>query len=96
MCVCVFFQKQIAGLQMREVRNMPDGTLDMTELRAKLRPTNPLDYESHTLLVCIENTLNYFGGVVLPLEWLDQVLKKFKKQTVHFFVLQIRQKQFSN
>lgn len=60
-------------MQMREVRNFPDGTLDMTQLREKLRPTNPLDFESYTSLVCIENTHNYLGGVVLPLEWLDQV-----------------------
>jgi threonine aldolase len=58
---------------MREVRNLSDGTLNMTELREKLRPINPLDFESYTSLVCIENTHNYLGGVVLPLEWLDQV-----------------------
>lgn len=58
---------------MREVRNLPDGTLNMTELSEKLRPTKPLDFESYTSLVCIENTHNYLGGVVLPLEWLDQV-----------------------
>lgn len=60
-------------MQMREVKNLPDGTLDMTELREKLRPINPLDFESYTSLVCIENTHNYLGGVVLPLEWLDHV-----------------------
>lgn len=58
---------------MREVKNLPDGTLDISELREKFRPTNPRDYESYTTLVCIENSHNYLGGVVLPLDWLDQV-----------------------
>lgn len=65
-------------MQLREVRNLPDGTLDMTELREKLRPSNPHDYESYTTLICIENTVNYLGGVVLPLKWLDQVQNKLK------------------
>lgn len=73
---------QFAGLQMREVRNLPDGSLDMTELREKFRPSNPLDYESHTSLVCIENTHNYLGGVVIPLEWLDQLGKFVKEKNV--------------
>jgi len=67
------FINQFAGLQMREVRNLPDGSLDMSELREKFRPSNPLDYESYTSLVCIENSHNYLGGVVVPLERLDQV-----------------------
>lgn len=58
---------------MREVRNLPDGTLNMIELREKLRPSNPQDYESYTSVVCLENTNNYLGGVALPLEWLDEV-----------------------
>lgn len=58
---------------MREVKNLSDGTLDMTELREKIRPSNPHDHESYTSLVCIENTQNYCGGTVLPLKWLDEV-----------------------
>lgn len=64
---------QIAGLQLREVRNLPDGTLDMTELREKLRPECPDPHEPITSLVCIENTHNYCGGTVLPVEWIEQV-----------------------
>lgn len=58
---------------MREVRNLPDGSFDLSELSEKCRPTNPYDHESYTSLICIENTHNYLGGVVVPLEWLDQV-----------------------
>ncbi|KAF0752618.1 putative low-specificity L-threonine aldolase 2, partial [Aphis craccivora] len=63
---------QFAGLQMREVRNLPDGSFDLSELSEKCRPTNPYDHESYTSLICVENTHNYLGGVVVPLEWLDQ------------------------
>ncbi|XP_026805161.1 probable low-specificity L-threonine aldolase 2 [Rhopalosiphum maidis] len=73
---------QFAGLQMREVRNLPDGSLDMSELREKCRPTNPYDYESYTSLICIENTHNYLGGVVVPIEWLDQLGKFVKEKNI--------------
>uniref|UniRef100_A0A2S2P3L6 L-allo-threonine aldolase n=1 Tax=Schizaphis graminum TaxID=13262 RepID=A0A2S2P3L6_SCHGA len=73
---------QFAGLQMREVRNLPDGSLDMSELREKCRPTNPYDYESYTSLICIENTHNYLGGVVVPIEWLDQLGKFVKERNI--------------
>lgn len=67
--------KQIAGLQLREVRNLANGTLDMKELSEKLRPESPDPHEPYTSLVCIENTHNYCGGTVLPIEWIDQVTK---------------------
>lgn len=67
------FVEQIAGLQLREVRNLDDGTLDMAELREKLRPKFPDPHEPFTSLVCIENTHNYCGGTTLPVEWIDQV-----------------------
>lgn len=45
----------------------------MADLKEKIRPVNPNDYESYTSLICIENTHNYCGGRVLPLKWLDEV-----------------------
>lgn len=60
---------------MREVRNLDDGTLDMTELLGKIRPEFPDPHEPYTTLVCIENTHNYCGGTILPIEWIDQVTK---------------------
>ncbi|KAE9541148.1 hypothetical protein AGLY_004393 [Aphis glycines] len=73
---------QIAGLQMREVTNLNDGTLDMTELIGKLRPEFPDPHEPYTTLVCIENTHNYCGGTVLPIEWIDQLGKLTKKRNI--------------
>lgn len=66
-------------MQLREVRNLNDGTLDMKELREKLRPEHPDPHEPYTSLVCIENTHNYCGGTVLSVEWIDQVLTTRKK-----------------
>ncbi|XP_027853847.2 uncharacterized protein LOC114132555 [Aphis gossypii] len=73
---------QFAGLQMREVRNLADGSFDLSELSEKCRPTNPYDYESYTSLICVENTHNYLGGVVVPLEWLDQLGKFVKEKNI--------------
>ncbi|XP_022162897.1 probable low-specificity L-threonine aldolase 2 isoform X1 [Myzus persicae] len=73
---------QIAGLQMREVRNLDDGTLDMTELLGKIRPEFPDPHEPYTTLVCIENTHNYCGGTVLPVEWIDQLGKLTKERNI--------------
>lgn len=66
-------------MQLREVKNLPDGTLDMTELQKKLRPLNPDPHEPYTSLVCIENTHNCCGGTVLPLEWIKQVMKHYSR-----------------
>ncbi|XP_015373180.1 PREDICTED: probable low-specificity L-threonine aldolase 2 [Diuraphis noxia] len=72
----------VAGLQMREVRNLDDGTLDMTELLGKIRPEFPDPHEPYTTLVCIENTHNYCGGTILPIEWIDQLGKLTKERNI--------------
>uniref|UniRef100_A0A2S2QXR1 Low specificity L-threonine aldolase n=1 Tax=Sipha flava TaxID=143950 RepID=A0A2S2QXR1_9HEMI len=73
---------QIAGLQLREVKNLVDGTLDMTDLRGKLRPECPDPHEPFTSLVCIENTHNYCGGSALPIEWIDKLGKFLKERNI--------------
>ena len=65
---------KIAGVHHRSVRNLPDGTFDLNEVRTKLHdPTNDDDHEAWTSLVCIENTHNKAGGKTVPLEWIMQV-----------------------
>lgn len=62
---------QLGGVHHRTVRNLPDGTFDLEELRSLVRPDH-----SHfpvTTLVCVENTHNMCGGKVLPLDWLDKL-----------------------
>ncbi|VVC40106.1 Hypothetical protein CINCED_3A012779 [Cinara cedri] len=73
---------QIAGLQLREVRNMADGTFDMAEFLEKLRPEGPDPHEPYTTLVCVENTHNYCGGTILPIEWIDQLGKFVKERNI--------------
>ena len=62
---------QFGGVNLREVKNNPDGTFDISELKDKIR-TNCF-YEPKTSLICVENTHNLFGGKVVPQEWLDEV-----------------------
>ena len=66
---------QIAGVHPRTVRNLPDGTFDLKEVRSKRH--DPYDNDPHeawTSLICIENTQNKCGGKVLPLEWIKEVI----------------------
>lgn len=63
---------QIAGVQIWPLRNKPDGTFDLDEMEEKVR-NHEDDHEPKTSLICVENTQNWCGGKVLPLEWLDDV-----------------------
>lgn len=63
---------QIAGVQIWPLRNKPDGTFDLDEMEEKVRDHED-DHEPKTSLICVENTQNWCGGKVLPLEWLDDV-----------------------
>ena len=59
------------GVHPRTLPNNADGTIDLTLLRAKIR-TEDIHFPV-TKLICLENTHNYCGGKILPLEYLDQV-----------------------
>jgi threonine aldolase len=52
--------------------NKPDGTFDLEKMEERVRDTSD-DHEPVTSLICVENTQNWCGGKVLPLEWLDDV-----------------------
>lgn len=62
---------QIAGVPMTQIENKPDGTFCLTELRKKIRGLDI--HEPITSLVMIENTHNYCGGKVLPLDWIENL-----------------------
>lgn len=61
-CVCVSLQFEgggaamLAGVPTRVVANQKDGTLDLKEVEAAIRPVD--DHQPTTRLVCIENTHN--------------------------------------
>lgn len=54
---------QIAGVQSSLIKNNPDGTFSLDELREKIRK-NPDCHEPITSLIIVENTHNMCGGKV--------------------------------
>ncbi|XP_062930635.1 threonine aldolase 1 [Mobula hypostoma] len=64
---------QIAGIYSRVIRNLPDGTFDLSELESNIRHDYPDLHVTRTSLICLENTQNMKGGRVLPLSFLQQV-----------------------
>ncbi|XP_026686887.1 uncharacterized protein R102.4-like isoform X1 [Diaphorina citri] len=63
---------QIGRVLMRGVTNQKDGTFDLDEMEAKFSTADNIHCAS-TSLVCVENTHNYCGGTVLPMQWLREV-----------------------
>ncbi len=65
----------LGGVAYHPILTSPDGTLPISRLASAIRPA----YDSHqalTKLICLENTHNRCGGVVLPLSYMAE-LKAF-------------------
>uniref|UniRef100_U5ERL8 Putative threonine aldolase n=1 Tax=Corethrella appendiculata TaxID=1370023 RepID=U5ERL8_9DIPT len=62
---------QIAGVSLNQIKNKPDGTYCLDEMKKKFRGLDL--HEPITSLVCVENTHNMCGGKVLPLNWLNEL-----------------------
>lgn len=63
---------QLGGIHPRTVRNLPDGTLDLDEVKSKIYlGSDP--HKAVTRLVCVENTHNATGGQVIPVEYMDKL-----------------------
>jgi threonine aldolase len=61
----------LGGVHPHTIRNQPDGTLDLAEIEDAIRGDN--EHYPATRLVCLENTHNFCGGRVLPVEYMDTV-----------------------
>jgi threonine aldolase len=61
----------LGGIMPHLVRNRPDGTIDLGELAAAIRPDDI--HQPRTRLICLENTQNRCGGVPLTVEYTRQV-----------------------
>jgi len=61
----------LGGLIMKTVRNDPHGGLNLGDVRAAIRPPN--DHFARTGLICVENTHNLCGGMVLNEEDLSAI-----------------------
>lgn len=58
---------QFGGCSPRTVPNLADGTFDLDLARAAIREDDV--HEPITRLICVENTHNFCGGCVLPLQF---------------------------
>lgn len=61
----------LAGVHSFVLPNRPDGTLDLSMVRAALRDDHDPHYPKSRLLM-LENTQNRCGGVVLSVEYMEQ------------------------
>ena len=59
----------VGGVQPNTVPNQPDGTLDLDEVRERIRSDN--DHFPVTRLIALENTHNRCGGRALRPEYVD-------------------------
>eukprot|EP00388_Colpodella_angusta_P007942 GDKJ01022040.1.p1 GENE.GDKJ01022040.1~~GDKJ01022040.1.p1 ORF type:complete len:386 (+),score=74.89 GDKJ01022040.1:1-1158(+) len=60
------------GVHPRTVRNLPDGTLDLADLKSKFRDSSNVHFPV-SKLICLENTHNLLGGCVIPLEHIKDI-----------------------
>jgi threonine aldolase len=72
----IFFYEQggsaaIAGIHSRTISNQPDGTVDLGELEAAIRPDDP--HFPRTRLIALENTHNRCGGAPLTVDYMRSV-----------------------
>lgn len=62
----------LGGVAYHTIPTMPDGTLPLEKLQAAVRDPGD-EHEALSRLVCLENTHNRCGGVVLSLEYMQSV-----------------------
>lgn len=60
----------LGGVHSHQLRNLPDGSLDLTEIQNAIRPDDP--HDPITRLVCLENTHNRCGGTYQTSEYMSQ------------------------
>lgn len=71
---------QLAGVSLNNIKNLPNGTFSLDELQTKFRGFDV--HEPKTELVLIENTHNICGGKVIPLQWIEDLAKICRKESV--------------
>ncbi|KAL5017871.1 hypothetical protein ScPMuIL_003593 [Solemya velum] len=62
----------IAGVMGSVIKNKPDGTFDITEMKSLIRRRDDI-HEPWTRMICLENTHNKCGGRVLPQSFMQEV-----------------------
>ena len=75
---------QFGGVHPRTLRNLPDGTFDLNELKSRIQPDDP--HHTTTQLVCVENTHNRMGGRVIPPAFMDRLAETLKGTDIKIHV----------
>jgi threonine aldolase len=71
----------LGGIHPRLLPNREDGTLDLEEIEAAVRPDNP--HHPITRLIELENTHNRCGGAVISAEYLQSVAEIAKRHNLY-------------
>lgn len=74
----------LGGIYPHPVPNQRDGTLRLEDIRASIQPDD--SHRTITRLVCIENTQNMCGGVVLSEDYTKQVGQLAKEHGLKFHI----------
>lgn len=74
----------LGGIYPHPVPNQKDGTLRLEDIRASIQPDD--SHRTITRLVCIENTQNMCGGVVLSVDYTQQVGQLAKEHGLKFHI----------
>jgi threonine aldolase len=61
----------VAGVNVRQAANDPQGRMDLDEIRSLIRPRE--GYFPRTALICLENTHNFANGAALPASYTAEV-----------------------
>ena len=72
----------VGGIHPHTVPNQPDGTLDLADIEAAIRPPDDPHYP-HSRLICLENTHNRCGGAVLTPDYMAQVRALADRHDLH-------------
>lgn len=75
---------QFGGVHPRTLRNLPDGTFDLNELKSRIQREDP--HFTRTRLVCVENTHNAMGGRVIPPAFMDRLAETLKGTDIKIHV----------
>ena len=74
----------LGGIYPHPVPNQKDGTLRLEDIRASIQPDD--SHRTISRLVCIENTQNMCGGVVLSVDYTQQVGQLAKEHGLKFHI----------
>lgn len=71
---------QLGGVLVSAIPTKEDGTFDLEILESKIRLPSEDSHEPITRLICLENTHNRCGGKVLPVSYIEKVIKHNAQQ----------------